>query len=237
MVDNMYTIAASSAVKAKFPVWVNADSGARTGLDGEMAAGAVRRAAAKEHIFVSGDPCVHLYRVEEGMVCLYKVAQNGQRQIVRFCFPGDYFGLGAQNEHVAGAQALQPSRLRAVPLAELTRKAEAYPRLGAELYRMLSDELARLQDHLLTVGQRSALERVANFLVGLSRRNAASGGDPETLTLPMTREDIGDFLGLTLETVSRTFTKLRVAGLAEFHHGSQVTLLSIEKLEEVADLV
>jgi CRP-like cAMP-binding protein len=232
----MHSIAASSAFKAKFPIWVNGDPGAGVSLDDEIASGAVRRTAAKEHVFVPGDRCTHLYRVEDGVMCLYKVAPNGRRQITRFCFRGDLFGLGAQNEHTLGAQSLQATRLRCVPMAELARKADACPHLARELFKALADELAGLQDHLLTVGQRSALERVATFLIGLSRRNARAGGDPETLSLPMTREDIGDFLGLTLETVSRTLTKLRLAGLANFHQGSQITLLNIERLEGLADL-
>jgi CRP/FNR family transcriptional regulator len=236
MVENMHTILASPGVKTKFPIWVSAEDHLPASLDEEIGAGVVRRAGAKEHIFVSGDRRTHLYRVEDGLVCLYKLAPNGQRQIVRFCFRGDLFGLGAHSEHALGAQALQPSQLRCAPMADLSRKATMCPHLAAELYQALSDELARLQDHLLIVGQRSALERVANFLVGLSRQNARTGADPASLTLPMTREDIGDFLGLTLETVSRTLTKLRVAGLAEFHQGSQITLLNIGRLEELADV-
>ncbi len=232
----MHTSLASPAVKAKFPIWVNREPRGPASLDEEMAAGAIRRFAAKEHVFMPGDRRAHFYRVESGVVCLYKVAPNGQRQITRFCLPGDLFGLGAEGEHTLGAQTLQASRLRCAPAVELSRKAESSPSLAAELYRALSDELARLQDHLLIVGQRSALERVANFLVGLSRRNARHGADPAVLSLPMTREDIGDFLGLTLETVSRTLTKLRVAGLADFRQGSQVLLLDIEKLEELADV-
>jgi CRP-like cAMP-binding protein len=236
MVESMHTILASRAVKAKFPIWVDPGVSPPVSLDDEIAAGVIRRAGAKEHIFVSGDRRTHLYRVEDGLVCLYKLAPNGRRQIVRFCFRGDLFGLGAHGEHALAAQALHASRLRCVPVAELSRKAETCPHLAAELYKVLADELVSLQDHLLIVGQRSALERVANFLVGLSRRNARKGADPASLELPMTREDIGDFLGLTLETVSRTLTKLRLARLADFRQGSQITLLNIEKLEELADV-
>ncbi len=232
----MHTILARPAVKTKLPIWLKGDAPLPVSLDEELAAGAIRRTAAKEHVFVPGDRRTHLYRVEDGLVCLYKVARNGQRQIIRFCFRGDLFGLGAEGEHTLGAQTLQPSRLRCTPLAELSHKAGTCPRLAGELYAALSDELARLQEHLLIVGQRSALERVASFLVGLSRRNARNGADPAVLTLSMTREDIGDFLGLTLETVSRTLTKLRVAGVADFHHGSQMTLVDIEKLEQLADV-
>ena len=232
----MLPTVASRAVKTKFPIWVTGETDARASLDDEMTTGVVRRIAAKEHAFMPGDRRSHLYRVEDGLVCLYKVAPNGQRQIIRFCFPGDLFGLGAQHEHALAAQALQASRLRCVPMAEISRKTEMHPHLAAELYKVLSNELARLQDHLLIVGQRSALERVANFLIGLSRRNARSGANPRILALPMTREDIGDFLGLTLETVSRTLTKLRVAGVADFRQGSQITLLNVEKLEELADV-
>ena len=146
----------------------------------------------------------------------------------------DIIGLGAEKEHMVSAQALHLAWLRYVPVAAMMRKAETCPVLGMELFAALSAELARLQDHLLIVGQRSAIERVANFLINLVRRSGCER--EEILTLPMTRQDIGDFLGLTLETVSRTLTRLRLKGLIDFRQGSQITLLDRSKLEILADI-
>ena len=88
---------------------------------------------------------------------------------------------------------------------------------------------------MLTTGQRSAMERVAGFLLAFSRRNQRNGQDPGTIDLPMTRTDIGDFLGLTIETVSRTFTKLKLMRLIELPHSNHVELLDIDRLEDLAD--
>jgi CRP/FNR family transcriptional regulator len=87
---------------------------------------------------------------------------------------------------------------------------------------------------MLTTGQRSAIERVAGFLLAFSRRNERNGQDPTTFELPMTRADIGDFLGLTIETVSRTLSKLKLVGLIELPKSNHVNLLDIEELESLA---
>lgn len=205
-------------------------------LFAQLARGLTRNFGAKEHVFVTGDALANVYRVEKGAVCLYKIATGGKRQIVRFCFEGDVFGLGAGKECTVSAQALQGVRVRYMAASVLAQLAAAHPPLAAELYSTLAAELTSLQEHLFIVGQRTAIERVANFLVLLSRRNASRGDDPLLLTLPMTRQDIGDYLGLTLETVSRTLTKLRVKNLVDFHHGSQVALLDLRQLEELADV-
>jgi CRP/FNR family transcriptional regulator len=88
---------------------------------------------------------------------------------------------------------------------------------------------------MLTIGQRSATERVVSFLLAFSRRNERNGQDPSDFELPMTRADIGDFLGLTIETVSRTFTNLRTLGLIELPHSNRVRDVDIDELESLAD--
>jgi CRP/FNR family transcriptional regulator len=97
----------------------------------------------------------------------------------------------------------------------LLKAAKRDAKVALRLYEALSRELVATREHLLCVGQRGASERLATFLVILSRRNETRGYDPETIKLPMTRADIADFLGVTIETVSRTFSKLRNQGLIE----------------------
>ena len=107
------------------------------------------------------------------------------------------------------------------------------PRLGLKLYEAISNELAAAHDLLLTTGQRSAVERLAAFLLAMSRRAERNGRDHH-FDLPMTRADIADFLGLTIETVSRTFTKLRVMGLIELPQSSTVHIKDLEELQSLA---
>jgi CRP/FNR family transcriptional regulator, anaerobic regulatory protein len=152
---------------------------------------------------------------------------------VGFAYPGDLIGLGAQSEHLM-AQAIKPTRLRCLPLSSLRQSGIKDPTLGFRLYEALGRELAATRDLMLTTGQRSATERVVGFLLAFFRRNQHNGQDPTSVELPMTRSDIGDFLGLTIETVSRTFTKLKILGLIELPHSNHVLLLDVEELESHA---
>jgi CRP/FNR family transcriptional regulator len=212
-------------------------AGARsaTGFEQSLAHASLRRVEAKEFLFAEGDPTTHLFRVETGAISLYKVLADGRRQVVGFAYPGDLIGLGAQGEHVMNAQAIKPTRLRCLPVATLHQSAAKDPTLGFKLYEALARELAATRDLMLTTGQRSATERVVGFLLALSRRNVRNGQDPAVFELPMTRADIGDFLGLTIETVSRTFTKLKTLGLIELPQSNRVKLVDIDALEGLAE--
>jgi len=208
---------------------------AATGFEQTLAHGSLRRVEAKEFLFAEGDPTTHLFRVETGAISLYKVLADGRRQIVGFAYPGDLIGLGAQREHVMNAQAMKPTRVRCLPVAALHQSAAKDPAVGFKLYEALARELAATRDLMLTTGQRSATERVVGFLLALSRRNKRNGHDPAVFELPMTRADIGDFLGLTIETVSRTFTKLKSVGLIELPQSNRVKLVDIDALESLAE--
>jgi CRP/FNR family transcriptional regulator len=212
-------------------------TGVRPAVDFEhtLAHASLRCVEAKEFLFTEGDPISHVYRIETGAIALYKVLADGRRQVLGFAYPGDLIGLGIQGEHVMNAQAIKHTRLRCLPLAALRQSAANDPMLGFKLYEALARELAATRDLMLTTGQRSAIERVAGFLLAFSRRNERQGRDPTSFELPMTRTDIGDFLGLTIETVSRTFTRLKLLGLIELPLSNQVKLLDIEELKRLAD--
>lgn len=204
------------------------------GLEACMAAGAVRAVKAREHIFNAGDARTHVFRVEAGAICLYKIMPDGRRQVIDFAYPGDYIGLGCDPEHALNAQALEPVRLRSLPAATLSRLAGRDPMLGLKMYEAMAHELAAAQDHLFTIGQRSAAERVACFLLALSRRNKRRDKDPGVVVLPMTRSDIADFLGLTIETISRMLTKLRHAKIIDLEQCTLVKILDGNALERLA---
>jgi CRP/FNR family transcriptional regulator len=204
-------------------------------LDAHIARAPMRSVEAKEHIFTEGDRRSHLYRVETGAICLYKVLADGRRQVLGFAYPGDLVGLGPLGEHQFNAQATKPSRLRSLPWSTVQQVARHDPGLGIELYEMISQELAAAHDLLLTTGQRTAVERVAAFLLAMSRRSERRGGHAAFVDLPMTRSDIGDFLGLTIETVSRTFTKLRQQGVIDLAQSTRVHILDTRTLERLAE--
>jgi CRP/FNR family transcriptional regulator len=207
---------------------------AQTGFEQRLAQASLRRVEAKEFVFAEGDPTTHIFQVETGAVALYKVLCDGRRQVVGFAYPGDLIGLGADGEHVMNAQAIKPTRLRCLPLAALKQMASQDPRLGFKLYEAVARELATTRDLLLTTGQRSATERVVSFLLAFSRRNERNGQDAKSFDLPMTRADIADFLGLTIETVSRTFTKLKMLGFIELPQASRVLITQLKALQGLA---
>ncbi len=209
-------------------------NGSARGFEQTLALAPLRRVEAKEFVFADGDPTTHVFRIETGAVALYKILADGRRQIVGFAYPGDLLGLGAEGEHVMNAQAIKPTRLRCLPSAMLHSSASRDPVFGLKLYRMLALELAATRDLMLTTGQRSAIERVVSFLLAFSRRSEREGKDPFEFELPMTRTDIGDFLGLTIETVSRTFGKLRALGLIELPRSNLVRVNDLEGLEGLA---
>jgi CRP/FNR family transcriptional regulator, anaerobic regulatory protein len=205
------------------------------GFEQSLAQAALRRVEAKEFVFVEGDPMTHLFRIETGAIALYKILSDGRRQIVGFAYAGDLIGLGGEGEHVMNAQAIKPTRLRCLPIATLHRSASKDAAFACKLYEALTRELTSTREVMLITGQRSAMERVAGFLLAFSRRNQRNGRDPADVELPMTRADIGDFLGLTIETVSRTFSKLKALRMIDLPQSNHVKLLDLDELERLAE--
>ena len=213
---------------------VTGDGGCERFLDKGVRAAGPRVLRAREHVFFEGDCQDHVYQVERGVVCLYKTLSDGRRQILDFAYPSDLIGLGAADEHVFSAQAIMSTRLRCMPASRLHEVARHDPQVSMQLYRALSRQLLAAHDLLLTVGQRNATERLAALLVALSRNNERNGTDPLRIALPMTRADIADFLSLTIETVSRTFTKMRKSGLIELVQSSLVLVRDRRALQQLA---
>ena len=204
-------------------------------LNDHMERAPLRGIESKEHIFTEGDPKSHVYQVVTGAVCLYKVLPDGRRQVIDFAYGGDIIGLGLGAYELYNAQATVATRVRCLPISTLQGVARQNPAIAMRMCEALSDELTAIRDHLICVVQRSATERLVTFLLALSRRNAARGRDPEVLELPMTRTDIGDFLGLTIETVSRTFSKLKAMRLIEIDQGTTIRITAMDELSALAD--
>ena len=207
-------------------------AGARM-LDRHIRAAATRVLQAREHVFFEGDPIQHVYQIVKGTVCLYMTLPDGRRQIVDFAHAGDFIGLGESGEHSVAAQASTLTKLRCLPAGALHEVARHDPQVGVQLYRALSDQLAAARNLLLTVGRRSATERLATLLLALSRRNERMGADPARISLPMSRADIADFLSLTIETVSRSFTKLRQSGTIDLVQSTLVLIRDRRALEQL----
>ena len=203
-------------------------------LEDYLSRGAVRGIEAKEHLFADGDPKLSIYRVLSGALCLYKVLPDGRRQVIEFAYAGDVIGLEAGTVATCNAQATVATRVSCLPVAILDRAAALNPRIAMQLYQTMARNLEVMRDHLVCVGQRSAMERLVSFLLRLARRRAAVTCNGDTFELPMTRSDIADFLGLTIETVSRTLSKLKARRCIEIDQGTTIRLTDIIELEALA---
>ncbi len=194
----------------------------------------LRTFSAKEHVFFEGDDRDSIYEVVDGVVCVYKVTSDGRRQVISFCYPGSLLGFGHADRYLYSAEVLSPATLRPYSAGALEKIVAERPDLAHSLMSFVMAELAAARDQLLTLGRKSASEKIASFLLELSRQNEEMSKDPETLQLPMTRSDIADYLGLTIETVSRNFTKLKTSGIIDLHQNTTVVICDMDRLEETA---
>ncbi|MGA2290342.1 helix-turn-helix domain-containing protein [Bradyrhizobium sp.] len=189
--------------------------------------------ASCETVFAQEEITTSFYNLLEGVMRLYKLLPDGRRQIVGFALPGDFLGMTASSRHSFSADAIGPVVVCRFPRAPFARFSEDKPKLLRRINEMAVRELSQAQDHMVLLGRRSAEEKVAIFLVGWRDRLAVLGGPAKTVPLPMSRQDIADYLGLTIETVSRTFTKLERGGVIEILPGS-ICLLDPARAEALA---
>ncbi|MFE1598777.1 helix-turn-helix domain-containing protein [Methylobacterium sp. ID0610] len=162
----------------------------------------------KQEIFGEGEEADRVYRVVSGAVRSYSVLSDGRRQINAFHLRGDIFGLETRPAHHQSAEAIVETRVMVYPRRQFEAIAQGNAHLACELWSMALRQLEHKQAHVLLLGRRSALERVAAFLAEIERRSGEAGW----FALPMTRRDIADYLGLTIETVSRVVTQLEAEG-------------------------
>lgn len=227
------SVADSHSISPQQPCKVK--SHPQNSLDDCLKQACQRRIEAKEFVFVEGDPANHIYLIEAGAVALFKILSDGRRQILGFAYPGDFIGLGLQGEHIMSAQAIKRVRIRSMPLTALHKIATTDPSLSFKLYQVIAEELAATRNLMMTTGHRSACERVVAFLLALSCRNSRCGEPENIIDLPMTRADIADYLGLTIETVSRTLTKLKTKGFIDLPQSTRVVLLDMIELQRLAE--
>jgi len=161
--------------------------------------------ARNAEIYAEDEPPEYLYMVAKGAVRSYKLLSDGRRQIEAFYLPGDLFGIEAGDKHRFSAEAISGSTVWVVKRSVVDRVAQRDSAVARELWMLAAQHLARAQDHLLLLARHKAHERIAAFLLEMAKRSGDAEGEVE---LPMARQDIADYLGLTIETVSRTFTEM-----------------------------
>lgn len=170
-------------------------------------------------IFGENESADYLYKVISGVVRTYKILSDGRRQIGGFYLPGDIFGLEFADEHTLSAEAITNAKVLVVKRSALRALSSRNTSIAHELFALTGRELRRVQDRILLL-IKSAQERVASFLLEMSDRS--SGGN--AIDLPMSRQDIADYLGLTIETVSRTLSSLETAATIEVPSSRRIVL-------------
>jgi CRP/FNR family nitrogen fixation transcriptional regulator len=179
-------------------------------------------------IYGEKEPAEYVYQVTSGAVRSYKLLSDGRRQIGAFHLSGDIFGLENGSEHRFTTEAIVDTSVRLVKRQSLEIVAESDAVVAKNLLSMTTNNLQHAEDHMLLLGRKTSLERVAAFLLEMDKRLTAAG----VMALPMSRRDIADYLGLTLETVSRALSRLHELGILGFIGNTQrqIVLLDREKL-------
>jgi len=199
---------------------------------GQIAAiGAPQRLSPGKTLFSEGDEAENVYEVVRGMLRLCKILPDGRRQITGFLAAGHLLGLADQDAYLYTAEAITEVTLYRYPRARFERMLDEVPGFARRLLAVTSNELCAAQDQMLLLGRKSAMEKLASFLLVLARQQ---GDDQRQLQVPMTRADIADYLGLTVETVSRNFTRLKEANVIALRSACCVELRDRDQLEEVA---
>jgi CRP/FNR family nitrogen fixation transcriptional regulator len=181
-----------------------------------------------EEIYGEDEPADYVYQVVRGAVRSYKLLSDGRRQIGGFHLAGDVFGLSG-TVHRLTAEAIINTKVRLVKRRGLEQAATSDVDVARTLWTMATSDLRHAENHMLLLGRKTAIERVAAFLLEMDRRLAGTG----TIALPMCRRDIADYLGLTLETVSRALSQLHSDGMLDFSGARQISLRNRRKLSNI----
>ncbi|MBT6404212.1 MAG: cyclic nucleotide-binding domain-containing protein [Rhodospirillaceae bacterium] len=185
-------------------------------------------------IFEEGDPADYVFHISDGEVRLYKLLPDGRRQVTGFLTPGDFLGLITESSYAYGAEAIGAVELCCMKLTNLERLLSDIPPVRERLLDMSRDELAAAQEQMLLLGRKTAREKILSFLLYRHKHLDRTDSDA-SIDLPMSRTDIADYLGLTIETVSRTFTALRDEGLIELPNPHHVIFPDLDAVRDAAD--
>ncbi len=195
-----------------------------------------KRAPLKNHEYVYriGDKFHSLYAIRSGAVKTYGLTSDGKEQITGFHLPGEIVGMDAigSDVHACNAVALEVTDVCELPYNQLEEIGQRFPMLQHELACMMSREIRAESSMLIMIGKMNAEQRIACFLHNLHHRMRQRGGEPNMIDLPMSREDIGNYLGLTLETVSRRLGFLQSEGVIKLEK-RRVTFRDVERLSAI----
>jgi len=187
---------------------------------------------AKSPLFHQGDDATHFYKVNSGVVMIFRLLEDSQRQITGFCTTGDFFGLSPDETYHDTAITVATSNIISMTMADV----RADTNLQRELFNRTCYQLEDAQNMMMTLSKKTAGEKVATFLVMLAKRQKRQvvNTKPLDINLPMSRLDIADYLGLTIETVSRRLTDLKCKGVINLPTRNTAQICQFGQLENIA---
>lgn len=199
----------------------------------------------KATIIYEEDEANNVYNISEGILRLTKLLPDGRRLVTGFLYPGDFVGLAFHNNYSYSVEAVTKVKVCRFPRLKLEALLKEIPKLESKLLGMMSNELKEAQDRMMLLGRKSPKERLASFILNISSRKVEPSEGPakphlisepnDSFELPMSRMDISDYLGLTIETVSRTLTSFSKDGVISTEGRKIINILNREKLEDIAD--
>jgi CRP/FNR family transcriptional regulator len=187
-------------------------------------------------VFFEGDPAKHVFEIVDGVLRLFKILADGRRVVTGFLFPGDVVGVSQKHRFMYGSEAVSEARLRRISRRSLDEAVDRSSELRPQVFAALCDEMAAAHEQMVLLSCKSAEERVCSFLVLLLKRNGDFGAMPSFVDLPMSRLDVADYLGLTIETVSRNLTRLANKGVLSHVERFSLRVVKPRALEQLAGL-
>jgi CRP/FNR family transcriptional regulator len=189
-----------------------------------------------EHLFRASDPFRSIYAVRSGAIKTYSCTEDGEEQVTGFYLPGEILGVDGicTNTHTNSAKALESAAVCEIPFDKLEMLSAAIPSLQRHFFQLMSKEIQADQQLIMLLSKKSAEERIASLLLSIAARNTARGLSPTRFRLAMSRNDIGNLLGLAVETVSRVFTRLQKVGVLAVE-GKEVEVLDNHLLCNVSN--
>ena len=188
-----------------------------------------------EYLFREEAPTAYVFNIKSGMGLLERLSSDGRRQIMAFLYPGDFIGLMPDPLSSVSAKALGTMTACRWSMKSMDQLMDSHHELEHRIRRIGSRVLATTMDQVFVLGCKNAREKLAFFLLHLEKRQKAATGEAETIHLPMTRGDIADYLGVTVETISRTFSRIKKEGLIALPDPNEVVILMREQLEDIAE--
>lgn len=210
-------------------------SAAMLEVDSKINTPQIKTISAGDSLFYEGDDAEYIYEVTEGVVRSSKVLIDGRRQVMNFGYPGETIGLSHDSLYHSDCDAVSDVKVRVMRKNASNQDITSDPVFCAQLLKNAVAEVNHMQEHFMMLGRKTAMEKIASFLVAIMDRRTSDQNDYNCFDLPMKRCDIADFLGLTIETVSRNLTKLRKIGIIELKTAQSVCVCKPNALRELAE--